>query len=102
MRKWLQTIAACIALILIVGCVPIHVNGTTHYLVVGIGVISVNNTNQALAQVTKATILGGYASEQGGGIGFSSVKKVMIATNVNMVIDVSNAPFKPLNVEVQK
>jgi hypothetical protein len=52
--------------------------------------------------VTKATILGGYASEQGGGIGFSSVKKVMIATNVNMVIDVSNAPFKPLNVEVQK
>lgn len=102
MRKWFQAIAASLALILMVGCIPIHTNGTTHYLVIGIGMVSVNNTNQALARVTKATVLGGYASENGGGIGYSSVKQIMVSTNADMVISVSNVPLKPLVVEVKK
>jgi hypothetical protein len=94
-------VSAVLTVICMSGCVPIRTNGTTHYLVVGIGVVSVNNTNQYDASITKATILGGYASENGGGIGYSSKNTIMIRTNVNMYIEVSSAPFKPMKVNVK-
>lgn len=83
------------------GCVPIRTNGTTHYLMLGIGVVSVNNTNQYAASVTKANVLGGYVSEHGGGIGYSSEQRIMVSTNVNMDIEVSKVPFKPMKVNVK-
>ena len=90
-------------MIFICGCVPIRTNGTTHYLVIGVGVVSVNNTNQSYATVTKTTVIGGYVSENGGGIGYSSVNKIMVNANTNTDIDieVSNVPFKSMKVNVK-
>lgn len=85
----------------ICGCVPIRTNGTTHYLVVGIGVVSVNNTNQSSALVTKTTVLGGYASENGGGVGYSSQNRIMVNTNADIDIEVRSAPFKSMKVNVK-
>ena len=85
----------------ICGCVPIRTNGTTHYLVVGIGVVSVNNTNQSSATVTKTTVLGGYASENGGGIGYSSQNRIMVNTNADIAIEVKSVPFKSMKVDVK-
>lgn len=92
---------AASAMLFMSGCIPIHTNGTTHYLVVGIGVVSVNTTNQAMAQVTKSTVLGGYVSERGGGVGYSSVNQIMVNTNSDMDVEVSSVPFKPLKVNVK-
>ena len=88
-------------LILMVGCVPIRTNGTTHYLVIGIGVVSVNNTNQYSAAVTKTTVLGGYVSENGGGVGYSSKNQIMVRTNANIDIEVMSVPFKSMKVNVK-
>ncbi len=85
----------------ICGCVPIRTDGTTHYVVVGFGVVSVNNTNQYAASVTRANILGGYVSNRGGGVGYSSEQKIMVRTNANIDIEVSKVPFKPLKVNVK-
>jgi hypothetical protein len=99
--KWCRAIFAAVAMILMVGCIPIRTNGTTHYVVLGIGVVSVNNTNQYAASVTKANVLGGYVSEHGGGIGYSSEQRIMVSTNASMDIEVSKVPFKPLKVNVK-
>ena len=85
----------------ICGCVPIRTSGTTHYLVIGLGVVSVNNTNQYSAAVTKTTVLGGYVSENGGGIGYSSKNQIMVRTNANMDIEVMGVPFKSMKVNVK-
>jgi len=84
-----------------VGCIPIRTNGTTHYLVIGIGVVSINNTNQSLANVTKATVLGGYISEKGGGVGYSSQNRIMVNTNADMSIEVKSVPLKSIKVDVK-
>lgn len=99
--KWFQAIFAAFGLLLMVGCIPIRTNGTTHYLVIGLGVVSVNNTNQYAASVTKANVLGGYVSDHGGGVGYSSEQRIMVNTNVNMDIEVSKVPFKPMKVNVK-
>ena len=99
--KWCQAIFAAVSLILMSGCIPIRTNGTTHYLVVGIGVVSVNNTTQASAAVTKATVLGGYVSERGGGVGYSSQNMIMVNTNSSMDIEVKSVPFKSIKVETK-
>ena len=100
MKRFLTACVAA-AMIFICGCVPIRTKGTTHYLVVGLGVVSVNNTNQYAASVTKANVLGGYVSDHGGGVGYSSEQRIMISTNVNMDIEVSKVPFKPMKVNVK-
>lgn len=99
--KWFLTISAALAVICMSGCVPIRSGGTTHYLVVGIGVVSVNNTNRSQAQITKTTVFGGYASENGGGIGYSSQNRIMVITNADMDIEVYSLPFKSMKVNVK-
>jgi hypothetical protein len=99
--KWGQAIFVAFGLILMSGCIPIRTNGTTHYLVIGLGVVSVNNTNQSSAIVTKTTVLGGYASESGGGIGYSSQNRIMVNTNADMDIEVRSVPFKSMKVNVK-
>ena len=99
--KWCQAIFAAFGLLCMVGCIPIRTNGTTHYLVIGIGMVSVNNTNQYSASVTKTTVLGGYASENGGGIGYSSKNQIMVCTNADMDIEVMSVPFKSMKVNVK-
>ena len=98
-----KLIAICaMCLLLGSGCVPIRTNGTTHYVVLGIGVVSVNNTNQYAASVTRANVLGAYVSDHGGGIGLSSEQRMMVSTNDNILIEVSKTPFKPIKVNVNE
>lgn len=99
--KWCQVIFAVLGLLLMCGCVPIRTNGTTHYLVLGIGVVSVNNTNQYAASVTKANVLGGYVSDHGGGVGYSSEQRIMVNTNSDLTIEVNSVPFKSIKVETK-
>ena len=80
------------------GCVPFRTKGTTHYLVLGVGIVSVSTTNQVVAQVTRANVVGLMASERGVKIGYGAETSVGIETNANIVIEVKQAPFKPLNV----
>jgi len=85
-------------LLLVSGCVPLRQGGTTHYLVLGIGVVSVNRTNQAVAEVTRANALGVMASRRGLTVGYAAETSVGIKTNENVVIEVKQAPLKPLSV----
>jgi hypothetical protein len=86
------------ALLLVGGCVPIHKKGTTHYLVFGFGVVSVNSTNRTVATVVRANVIGVVASGRGLKAGYSAETSVSIGTNENIVIEVKQAPFKSLNV----
>ena|ERR1035437_7947547 len=88
--------------LLICGCVPIRTNGTTHYLVIGIGVVSVSNTNQYAASITTENVLGGYISESGGSIGYKSKQQIMVSTNTDMIIEMSHTPFKKWKVNIIK
>ena len=99
----MKLFAICaVCLLLGSGCVPIRMNGTTHYLVLGIGVVSVNNTNQYAASVTRANVLGAYVSDHGGGIGYSSEQRMMVSTNEDILIEVSKVPLKPIKVNVNE
>lgn len=80
------------------GCVPLRTKGTTHYLVLGVGVVSVNNTNQETAQIVRANVVGFMATERGVKLGYGAETSVSIKTNANIVIEVKQAPFKPLSV----
>jgi hypothetical protein len=101
MKNTIWASVLVVGMIFMSGCIPIHTNGSTHYLVIGLGVVSVNNTNQAIAQITKSTILGGYVSEHGGGIGYNSLNQIMVNTNSDMDIEISRVPFKSLKVDVK-
>jgi len=87
-------------LLLSSGCVPLKTKGTTHYLVLGVGVVSVSNTNREIAQVQRATALGLLASERGVKIGYGAESVVSIKTNENVIVEVRKAPFGPLRVNV--
>lgn len=82
------------------GCVPFRSKGTTHYLVLGIGVVSVSNTNKEVAQVSRANAIGLLASERGVKLGYGAESTVSIKTNENVIVEVRKAPFGPLNVNV--
>ena len=54
-----------------------------------------------MAQITKTTVLGGYASENGGGIGYCSKNSIMVVTNADMNIEVYSNPFKSMEVNIK-
>lgn len=91
------------ALLLLSGCcLPIQHGSTTHHLVIGLGIVSVNNYSP-LAQVTKTTALGVYGSTGLSpalvvGVGTKTVTS--IATNSNVIIEVKQLPGKPLTITV--
>jgi hypothetical protein len=99
--KWIQRGLLFFLMLSMIGCIPIQTKGTTHYLVLGIGVVSVNNTNQILATAIKSTVIGGYASENGGGIGYSSKNQIMVNTNADMCIEVNSVPFKAMKINIK-
>lgn len=82
------------------GCVPIKRGGTTHYLILGAGIVSVSNTNKEVAQVSRANAIGVMASERGMKLGYGAESTVSIKTNENVVIEVRKAPFGPLKIDV--
>ena len=97
-RRLRHNLLLCLALLLVSGCVPIRKGGTTHYVVVGFGVVSVNNTNRDVAQVIRANALGVMVSNRGMMAGYSATTSVSTKTNENVLIEVKQAPLKPLTV----
>lgn len=79
-------IAACIALLLLTGCVPIRHAGKTYYIILGAGVIRVSQTNEIT--VVKATSVGVYAGDGRLNIGASSVYSARVPTNAQTVLEI--------------
>lgn len=91
---------------LLTGCIYIpSKTGTGHVLVVGIGVVSVNDrTNQALV-ATSTHVLGMQVSDQPGlkfGLGYASGVVTTVTDGAEDVrAEISQCPFGPLTITVQ-
>lgn len=92
--------------LLLTGCVSFNRGGTTQHVILGFGIVSVNNTNKAVADVIKTQVLGLGFNDSGAGahfdLGYSSTTVVRVATNQNVVIEVSDVPGKPMTVTVPR
>lgn len=89
-------------LALAAGCSTTGKDGTRHYLIVGLGVVSVNATNQAGAQVYKMQVLGLGASDMPGvrlNAGFASSTVVVVPNTNSALLEISDGPFQPLKVQ---
>jgi hypothetical protein len=78
--------------VLLCGCTTSK-NGVTHHFIVGFGVVSVNNAQTNLAVIQKATMIGVYGNTGPTGrvgLGYMKVQTIEIATNSNLLIDVSS------------
>jgi hypothetical protein len=111
MRPLLQlTLASALLLLpvlLLAGCsgLPIHgKDGTVHYLIVGLGVVSTPTTNRTAAVVTDVRALGLSVTDGPGlkcALGYGSSTTVRIPDNAADVrIQASRHPFAPLQVQV--
>jgi hypothetical protein len=99
-----KVIAICLLSCLLVGCIHFtDKSGTRHYLIVGIGVVSVSKTNQPI-QVVKESMLGidFQTLPFKCAIGVDSIVEMRVETNVNVVVEIQNLPLKPFKIEVQK
>lgn len=79
-------------LLLLTGCVPFNTTGSRHYLVLGFGLISVNSTNQSVADITRSHVLGVCGTLgplPGVSAGYISTATISVKTNSNVLIDVS-------------
>ena len=81
-------------------------NGTTHHVILGFGIVSVNSTNTAAADVIKTQVIGLGFNDSGAGahfdLGYGVTTVVRVVTNQNIVIEVSDVPGKPLTVNIPK
>lgn len=87
------------ALLLCSGCYS--TNGTKHYIVIGLGIVSVNDTNQAYAQVIHSKMIGVYGSGTPGigvGAGYRSSSVIEVFKSP-VDITVSNNMAGDLKVE---
>jgi hypothetical protein len=87
------------------GCsgIPIRSGDTVHYLIVGIGVVSMPDPQQATdVRVSRMQALGLSVTDQPGlrfGLGYASGTAVAVPANAQDVrIEVSQRPFGPLRV----
>lgn len=97
-----MALAVCL---LCAGCMSFNRNGTTHHVIIGFGIVSVNNTNNAAATVIKSQAIGLNLSDGAGtklGLGYSSTTVVKVHTNENVIIEVYDMPGKPLTVNIPK
>jgi len=91
------------------GCSGIPVrsrDGTTHHVIIGIGVVSVNNSRPSAATVTSTHAVGVAMSDTpilNLGIGYSSSLTTAIPDDAEDVrVETSRLPFGPIIVDVQK
>jgi hypothetical protein len=91
------------------GCSGIPVrsrDGTTHHLIIGIGVVSVNNSRPSAATVTATHAVGVSMSDAPAlnlQIGYSSSLTTAIPDDAEDVrVETSRLPFGPVIVDVQK
>lgn len=93
----------CLTLVLVLSGCALQ-SGKQTRLIIGFGVVSVSDTNQNLAQVTRTKALGLTVSDQPGlkfGVGYSSSVVVAVKTNANLLIEVDDRPGEPLKVSTQ-
>lgn len=101
----IRFIGAAILLLASSGCIPVHSNGTTHYVVVGFGIVSVPQTNQAAAQVVKMQSIGLSISDVPGtrfSVGYASGTTVAVPANTNIIVEVAQKPFAPIKITATK
>lgn len=90
----MKNLLASLLLVLACGCVPLRQGGTTHYLVLGFGLVSVNSTNQIAVTAVKANVLGVMASTMPGpklSIGYASIAAASVETNQNAIVEIGGA-----------
>ena len=85
------------------GIVITDKDGTIHHLIIGIGVVStVNKNNAESVEVIKSKVLGLYLSDQTGvniGAGYLSSSTLSVPLNSNVIIEVDEKPFGTINVK---
>jgi hypothetical protein len=87
----MKNLVSIVLLALACGCVPFHRGGTTHYLVLGFGLVSVNSTNQIAVTAVKANVLGVMASTMPGpklSVGYTSMAAASVETNQNAIVEI--------------
>lgn len=100
----MRKIVALFLTAVLCGCVPIHSGKTTHYLVLGFGLVSVNSTNQPAATVVKANVLGIMGSSMPGPkltVGYASTTVATVATNQNVIVE-AGGPGRNINIQTFK
>jgi hypothetical protein len=88
---------------LVVGCSYTDKTGTRHTVIVGLGWVSIPQTNQALATVVRMHSIGVAVSDVTGvklGIGYASGTTVVVVTNSNVIVEVDKSPGAPVKVTV--
>jgi hypothetical protein len=89
-------------LALAAGCSTTGKDGTRHYIVIGFGLVSVNTTNLASAEVYKMQVLGISASDMPGvrlNMGYASSLVVLVPANNSAILEISDGPFSPLKLK---
>lgn len=100
--KWIAS-AACA--LLLTGCVSYRSHGTRHYVILGFGIVSVNDTNKNMANVVRGRALGFSACGGPGAnatVGFASFTSVAIKTNAPLLIEIKASPLGAVKVNVNK
>jgi hypothetical protein len=103
----LQILCAAATLVA-TGCmrIPFTRGGTTHYLIIGIGVVSVSDPQQTAVVATDAHSLGVILSDRPGvkfAAGYSSASVVSVADGAEDVrVEVSRKVMGPLIVDTQR
>lgn len=95
----------CLALLLgLTGCCRwTDKSGTRHTLIIGVGVVSVNESKPEAAQVIRANALGITADAGGVTAGLSSRFTTAVPSGAEDVrIEASQKPFAPIKIEIQK
>ena len=97
---------ACLCLSLCDCAIPFkHDNGTDYYLIVGVGLVTVNDAAEKAAVVTRAKALGLTISDRPGlkmNVGYASSKVVSVANGAeDVLIEVSDKATGDVSVDVK-
>jgi len=105
-RRW-QVLGCLLLVVLLSGCVgQMQTNdGTTHYLIIGFGIVSVGRSPADTVQATRMTAVGLSVSDQPVlklGLGYASATVVTVPQGAQDVrIEVSHVPWGPFIVDTQ-
>jgi hypothetical protein len=105
LSRFLRSILLVLFAIILSGCICIPgKGGTRHYVIVGFGIVSVNESEDAIT-ATQTQALGVSISDRPGlklGIGYASSTVVTVAPGAEDVrVEISKRPGAPLIVDTQ-
>ncbi len=94
-------------LLLLCGCsVPLgNKNGTSYHMILGFGIVSVNDNVNEAAVITRTTSIGVAVTDQPGlkcSIGYSSNKAITISEEAdNVIVEVEHSPLGDISVNLK-